>query len=233
MLKRILIAALFATRAFAACASGFIQITDPFLNPNGTPWSGSIIYTLAYKATVAGHASVGARQQFNVTSGISLCLAPGLYAPVVLNQGGFSSPITNSWGVPTSGGPYTIAQIQGNITLQPASGLVQTITLSQAQVLALGTTPQIVIPAQGSGTVILPSNIVVQVNGSATYNASGLNINLGSNTVASMDPFGFGGLYATYLVNDFIGGAIVYGEGSSFANLPVTVSAASSVSGMG
>jgi hypothetical protein len=124
MLKLILIAALFATRAFAACASGFIQITDPFLNPNSTPWRGSIVYTLAYNTTVAGATVVGARQQFNVTSGISICLAPGLYAPVILNQGGFSAPITNSWGVPVSGGPYTVAQIQGNITLQGTFGSV-------------------------------------------------------------------------------------------------------------
>ena len=122
MLKRILIAAFFASRAFAACASGFIQITDPFLNPNGSPWSGSIVYTLAYNTTATGATIVGAQQQFNVTSGISICLAPGLYAPVILNQGGTSFPITNAWGVPVSGGPYTVAQIQGNITLTVGPG---------------------------------------------------------------------------------------------------------------
>jgi hypothetical protein len=169
MLKRISIAALMLGAAFcgqrpvyAACASGFISIVDPFLNPNGSAWTGSIVYTLAYNTTAAGATVVGSRQQFNVSSGINICLAPGLYAPVTLTQGGFSYVITNSWGVPTTGGPYTVAQIQGNITLQAPGLLTSTVMLTPTSLLALATVPATLVPAPAANQIIYPLTVICQ-----------------------------------------------------------------------
>ena len=106
-----------------ACDAGFISIVDPFLNPDGSSWTGSITYTLRYATTVAGAFIVNAEQQFNVSNGINLCLAPGLYT-IVMQQSGFAFSITSDWGVPVSGGPYTVAEISSNVTLQGSFGAV-------------------------------------------------------------------------------------------------------------
>lgn len=175
---------------YAACSSGYISIVDPFQLPNGQAWTGSIVYTLAYNTTVAGATVVNARQQFNVTNGINICLAPGLYTPVTLNQSGFNFSVTQSWGVPSTGGPYTVAQIQGTINLGggaqgpagptgatgpagpqgptgatgPAGGLLlsSTVTWTRAQVLALNTVCQALVPALGANQIIVPVRIVIQ-----------------------------------------------------------------------
>lgn len=116
------------------CDAGFISIVDPFLNPDGSQWTGSITYTLRYATTVAGAFVVNAEQQFNVSNGINLCLAPGLYT-VVMQQSGFTFSITSEWGVPVSGGPYTVAEISSNVTLQGSFGAVMlTGTPSTGQV---------------------------------------------------------------------------------------------------
>lgn len=106
-----------------ACDAGFISIIDSFLNPDGSQWTGSITYTLLYATTAAGATVVNAEQQFNVVNGINICLAPGLYT-VILQQSGFAYSITSSWGVPVSGGPYTVSEISSNVTLQGSFGAV-------------------------------------------------------------------------------------------------------------
>lgn len=162
MLKRILIAALFAARAYAACASGFIQITDPFLLPNAAPWSGSIVYTLAYPTTVAGSSVPAAQQQFNVTSGISRCLAPGLYTPVQLFQGGTSFAVTQAWGVPVSGGPYTIAQISSNVTLMGSFGSVVLSGTPSAGQVPTATSPTAATWQTPASGAILSTRVTLQ-----------------------------------------------------------------------
>lgn len=227
MLKRFTLAFLLAASlsgvATAACTSGFISIIDPFLNPNATPWSGSIVYTLAYNTTVAGATIVGSRQQFNVTSGINLCLAPGLYSPVTLQQGGFSFSITNSWGVPASGGPYTIAQIQGNITLQAPGLQSNTITVTNAQMLALNATAITLVPALGPGIVAFPTRILAeQVN--AFYVSDNQLMNVGYGSIGSFTGIGsFGllsGMGGTYLDSIYFPG-VINGQSTNYANLPV------------
>jgi len=94
------------------CDTGFINIVDPFLNPDSTVWTGSITYTLQYATTVAGATLVQARQVINVSDGIDICLAPGLYT-VAYNQSGQRLPVTSQWTVPPTGGPYTIADLEG------------------------------------------------------------------------------------------------------------------------
>ncbi len=113
-MKRLLILALFALPAFG-CDTGFISVVDAFLKPNGEAWTGAITYTLAYNTTVSGSTVVGTKQNFNVTNGLNICLAPGLYNPVTLQQSGQRNPITTTWGVGVSG-PYTYAQISGSST---------------------------------------------------------------------------------------------------------------------
>jgi hypothetical protein len=158
---------------YAACASGFISIVDAFQLPNSQPWTGSIVYTLAYNTTVAGATIVNARQQFNVTNGISICLAPGIYTPVTLNQSGFNYGITQSWGVPNSGGPYTIAQIQGIINLN--SGLAPAGLLSYGTFYSAAGTP---LPAcnsseKGVAAVVLdattPTFLAAYTSGGAVF----------------------------------------------------------------
>jgi len=169
---------------------GLIQITDPFLNPDGSQWTGTIIYTLLYPTTVDGATIVGAQQAIQVSNGISIQLAPGLYT-VQLNQSGLREVITEAWGVPFSGGPYTVAQIQGNITLQggfgsvtltgtPSAGQVPTATgptaatwqgatlqsntveVLNAAMLQLDTVPVTLLPALGPGKISWPIRLLCQ-----------------------------------------------------------------------
>lgn len=114
-MKKLLILALFALPAFSACNSGLVSIVDPFLNPDGTAWTGSITYTFAYNAVNGAATTPPTKQQINVVNGLSLCLIPGLYQPVVLQQSGQRNPVTTQWGVRT-GGPYTYAQIAASAT---------------------------------------------------------------------------------------------------------------------
>lgn len=267
MLKRAIIALLSllaascSTRAvYAACAAGYIQITDPFLNPNGVPWTGSITYNLAYATTVNGATVVNSRQQFNVTSGISLCLAPGLYTPVTLNQNG-SPQITQAWGVPVSGGPYTIAQIQGNITLMGSFGAVtltgtpsagqipvatsataatwQTsgailsskVTLLNSDVLALNSTPITLVPAPGAGLYIVVMFCVTSQNGNPAYTSSGpAAFQIGNNVVEDESIFYSSGDASLYFQ---FAPVVVTGDGSTFVNQPFTVRGTSAVTGSG
>lgn len=93
-----------------SCGTGYTNILDSFLNPDGTPWTGSITYTLIFATTVAGETIINARQIINVSDGIDLCLAPGIYN-VVYNQSGQDYPVSGQWTVPTTGGPYTVADV--------------------------------------------------------------------------------------------------------------------------
>lgn len=138
MKKVLLSAALFASHAFAACQSGFISIVDPFLNPDGSQWSGAITYTLAYNTTAAGATIVSARQNINVFNGLSLCLAPGIYSPVTLQQSGQRYPVTTQWTVPVLGSPLTYAQITGAVSISGySSGLTLPATCTVGQAFLL------------------------------------------------------------------------------------------------
>lgn len=240
MRNRILIAALLTGAALSprpaeACASGLISIVDPFLLPNGQPWSGSVVYTLGYNSTSAGATFVGARQQFNVTSGINTCLVPGLYTPVSLQQGGISYAVTTQWTVPASGGPYTIAQLSGAVQLVPQLLFSNTVTWSNAQVLALSTVAQQLVPALGAGVVIVPVRIMYEAANDVYVQSGTLNIaagNFGSNVVVgAFGPFNDSGL-ADYLFSYFFPGTIV-GDSSLNVNQPLIAYASIPVTGMG
>ena len=217
-----------------SCAAGFISIVDPFLNPDGTPWSGSITYTLRYATTAAGATIVNAEQQFSVTSGINICLAPGLYT-VVLQQSGVSYGITTQWGVPASGGPYTVAEIQGAVTLQAPGGLsVSTTKLTNAQVLALDGAPQTLVPA-APGIVNVPVFITAEMTGSPTYSSGDetLVVKLGTTTVFDWTVLGPPSV-PTYFVTGWINpNGPINGNVTAYENQPVTVSADQAVTGSG
>ena len=171
-----------------------IQITDPFLLPDGTNWTGTIIYTLLYATTLNGSTVVGAQQAIQVTDGISVQLAPGLYS-VQLNQSGLREVYTAQWGVPVSGGPYTVAEISSNVSLQgsfggvvlsgtpttgqiptatsptsatwqtPTSGgLLQSNTVSISSAQLISDNPIVLVPAAGSGMVVFPFAIRAKLN---------------------------------------------------------------------
>jgi hypothetical protein len=244
MLRRILSAALLLGAALtsqrpaeAACASGFISIVDPFLLPNSTPWSGSIVYTLAYNTTVAGATIVGSRQQFNVANGVNICLAPGLYTPVTMNQGGISYTVTQSWGVPATGGPYTIAQIQGTVALSQGQLYSNTVTLTNSQVLALQTIPVVLVPAPAANVVIMPERIGIEIQNCYYSTPSqvlwiGAGATIGSSTViGDFGPFDPNG-DAVYLDSYFFPGTI-NGMSSSFAGQQVIGYVTDTMSQMG
>lgn len=211
-----------------------IQITDPFLLPDGSNWTGTIIYTLLYATTLNGSTVVGAQQAIQVTNGISIQLAPGLYT-VQLNQSGLRDVITAQWGVPTSGGPYTVAEISSNVTLQAAGSQIATTILTEAQVLALHTTPQACVPSPGAGFAIQPLSINVSQAGSASYSVTGdesLFFGLGSNLLAQLEIFAGSSGYADYLYS-INPDQTFDGEASGYANLPLIASTTTNPTGSG
>lgn len=93
-----------------SCATGYTNILDSFLLPDGTPWTGSITYTLIFTTTVGGSTILNARQVVNISDGVDLCMVPGIYN-VVYHQSGQEYPVSGQWTVPNVGGPYTISDV--------------------------------------------------------------------------------------------------------------------------
>lgn len=156
------------------CDTGFINIVDPFLNPDSTVWTGSITYTLQYATTVAGATLVEARQVINVSDGIDICLAPGLYT-VVYNQSGQRLPITSQWTVPPTGGPYTIADLEG---VGPVTGsltvtgpFIAMSTVTMTSLINAAARPYVATDSVG---LLSTGNLaLVAISGSASDLASG------------------------------------------------------------
>jgi hypothetical protein len=215
------------------CDSGFISIIDPFLNPDGTQWTGSITYTLLYATTVAGVTIVNAEQQFNVVNGINLCLAPGLYS-VNLQQNGINHSVNTSWGVPATGGPYTVAQISSNVTLQASPTLQAKVVLTEAQMLTLNASPVTLIPAPGVGFAIQPFLIAINQLGTPSYTNGDESFfaYLGATPVAQLECFGTQGgepfLYSIATDNNTFSGAT-----SLYENLALTGTTSIELTGSG
>ena len=156
------------------CDTGFINIVDPFLNPDSTVWTGSITYTLQYATTVAGATLVEARQVINVSDGIDICLAPGLYT-VVYNQSGQRLPVTSQWTVPPTGGPYTIADLEG---VGPVTGsltvtgpFIAMSTVTMTSLINAAARPYVATDAVG---LLSTGNLaLIAISGSASDLASG------------------------------------------------------------
>lgn len=156
------------------CDTGFINIVDPFLNPDSTVWTGSITYTLQYATTVAGATLVEARQVINVSDGIDICLAPGLYT-VVYNQSGQRLPVTSQWTVPPTGGPYTIADLEG---VGPVTGsltvtgpFIAMSTVTMTSLINAAARPYV---ASDSVGLLSTGNLaLIAISGSASDLASG------------------------------------------------------------
>ena len=166
-----------------SCAAGFISIVDPFLNPDRSAWTGSIVYTLLINSTAAGATVVGARQQFDVsTTGINICLAPGLYA-VTLNQSGVTYAVTSQWTVPNSGGPYTVAEISSSTTLWFPSASGEIIANVNGTV-------------EGCAGITTPDGNSLEISGSLTVdNASSTYSEIGPQTTAYPAPAPGNSLY--------------------------------------
>jgi len=156
------------------CDTGFINIVDPFLNPDSTVWTGSITYTLQYATTVAGATLVEARQVINVSDGIDICLAPGLYT-VVYNQSGQRLPVTSQWTVPPTGGPYTIADLEG---VGPVTGsltvtgpFIAMSTVTMTSLINAAARPYVATDSVG---LLSTGNLaLIAISGSASDLASG------------------------------------------------------------
>lgn len=157
------------------CETGFINIVDAFLNPDGTAWTGAITYTLQYATTAAGATLIQARQNINVSDGIDICLAPGLYT-VVYNQSGHRLPVTSQWTVPPLGGPYTIADIEGatgaittSLTVSGAFSALGSVTM--ASLVNASARPYVTTDANG---LLGTSNLAaVAISGSASDLSTG------------------------------------------------------------
>jgi hypothetical protein len=258
--KLLIVAFLLTARAFA-CTSGYISIVDPYLLPDGSSWTGTITYTFSFATTVNGATTQGPISTQGITGGINLCLAPGIYTPVVSVQSG-QKPVASQWTVPTSGGPYLIANLIGGINLvtgatgptgstgatgpQGATGptgggggsgtlLSAVTTLNDAQVQALGATPFQVVPAAGAGKIILPMAMALYVPGVSTYSCSDLSFSM-----AGSDIYDFGGTPSpgTDYISPSANGnfnttqGAIYGSNSKWTNQPITVSC-TGISGSG
>jgi hypothetical protein len=188
---------------------------------NGTPNYG-ILLAPETSAAVAGNSGVNI--QFD-------CLEiNGGYPPmldlVLQNQG------TQGVQGPTGPqGPAGLTGLTGAMGPQgpagPAGGLLlsNTITLTNAQVLALQTVPQILVPAPASNVVIFPERIMIEQQNAyystpsqEFYIAVGPSIN--SSTIAGeFGPWSSPG-YAVFLDSYFFSGTIV-GQSSQFAGQQV------------
>jgi len=156
------------------CDTGFINIVDPFLNPDSTVWTGSITYTLQYATTVAGATLVEARQVINVSDGIDICLAPGLYT-VAYNQSGQRLPVTSQWTVPPTGGPYTIADLEGVVpvagSLTVTGPFIAMSTVTMNSLINAAARPYV---ATNSVGLLSTGNLaLIAISGSASDLASG------------------------------------------------------------
>jgi len=156
------------------CDTGFINIVDPFLNPDSTVWTGSITYTLQYATTVAGATLVEARQVINVSDGIDICLAPGLYT-VVYNQSGQRLPVTSQWTVPPTGGPYTIADLEvvgpvtGSLTVTGPFIAMSTVTMTSL----INAAARPYVATDSVGLLSTGNLALIAISGSASDLASG------------------------------------------------------------
>lgn len=257
MRKVLLIAALLAVHALA-CNSGYISVVDPYLLPNGANWTGTITYTFSFATTVNGATTQGTVSTQGITNGVNLCLAPGIYTPVVSVQSG-QRPVTSQWTVPASGGPYLIANLIGGINLVtgatgptgppgatgatgPTGGgggsgtlIVSVTSLSDAQVQALGATPITVVPAAGAGKIILPMAMALYVPGVSTYNCGTLAF-----AMAGSDIYDFGSALqpGTNYIEPSANGNFnttqgeIFGNNSTWTNQAITISC-TGISGAG
>ena len=156
------------------CDTGFINIVDPFLNPDSTVWTGSITYTLQYATTVSGATLVQARQVINVSDGIDICLAPGMYT-VVYNQSGQRLSITSQWTVPPIGGPYTIADLEGvvpvtgSLTVTGPFSALGTVTMTSL----INAAARPYVATNSVGLLSTGNLALIAISGSASDLASG------------------------------------------------------------
>ena len=156
------------------CDTGFINIVDPFLNPDSTVWTGSITYTLQYATTVSGATLLQARQVINVSDGIDICLAPGMYT-VVYNQSGQRLSITSQWTVPPIGGPYTIADLEGvvpvtgSLTVTGPFSALGTVTMTSL----INAAARPYVATNSVGLLSTGNLALIAISGSASDLASG------------------------------------------------------------
>jgi len=161
-----------------SCGTGYINILDDFLNPDGTSWTGSITYTLIYTTSVAGATLINARQNINVYDGIDLCVVPGVYN-VVYNQSGQNFPVSGQWTVPSAGGPYTVAEVSGSSTIADPEPNADPATSTVVSDGLYNAFPGITVTADGTlvavykrGTLHIGGNAQV-VSQRGTRNADG------------------------------------------------------------
>ena len=154
---------------------------------------------------------------------------------VLQNQGpqGVQGPtgpagLTGLTGATGPQGPAGLAGPQGPTGgIGPAGGLLlsNTITLTNAQVLALQTVPQILVPAPASNVVTFPERIMIEQKNAyystpsqGFYIATGPSIN-SSTVIGEFGPWSGSG-YPVYLDSYFVPGTIV-GQSSQFAGQQV------------
>src|SRR5580704_7523805 len=168
---------------------------------------------------------------YNGIPNYGILLAPGATAAVAGNNGvniQFASMEANSGYPPVLD---LVLQNQGpqgpTGGIGPAGGLLlsNTITLTNAQVLALQTVPQILVPAPASNVVIFPERIMIEQKNAyystpsqGFYIATGPSIN-SSTVIGEFGPWSGSG-YPVYLDSYFVPGTIV-GQSSQFAGQQV------------
>ena len=102
-----------------------------------------------------------ARYRFSLPSATDVVLAAGQFIWL------FYSPEIQRWRA------FITGQQSGNLALASGAVSVATIALSQAQIEALGTTDVEIVAAPGSGLILIPDTLSVEIDTTTAYAASG------------------------------------------------------------
>lgn len=144
--------------------------------------------------------------------------------------GGGVSAVTATSPLASSGGDSP------NISLPAGFGMqVSVASLTDAEVKALGATPFTVVPAPGSGKIILPMAAALYIPGVSTYAAT-LNFSIAGNDLydwaSALSP-GTSQISPSANGNFFTCQGGIFGDNSAWTDQPMTVACTGGITGAG
>lgn len=183
-MKTLIVALLASAPIFAQPAC--VSVSDVIYSVGvSTPaaMNGSLDISLGYSATDGAFVVTQSAARLTIVNGVlSVCLAPGNYASVysVRRPAPLTGSVTSTryWVIPSSGGPYTVAQVETSVAATPAL----TVALSQlggggatnGQVPVWSTAQQQWVPGAGGGSVAVTSGQIPYGTGSAITSSANI-----------------------------------------------------------